>query len=211
MPEMDGYQATRVIRRSSLPAPADPALSPVPIIALTAHAMQGVREECLAAGMNDYLSKPFNQAELEKMLRRWLTPEVGDSGPGALAEARPQPSASVAPLDPEVLENLRKLDQAGNPSLVARVARAYLDDTPGRLESLRIAVEAADSQGVRLAAHGLKSSSLNVGASTLGALCRDLETQASRGSTVEARDLIDRIHREFSGVRTALLELARES
>jgi two-component system, sensor histidine kinase len=211
MPEMDGYQATRVIRRSSLPAPADPALPPVPIIALTAHAMQGVREECLAAGMNDYLSKPFNQVELEKMLRRWLTPEAGDSGPGALAEARPQPSASVAPLDPEVLENLRKLDQAGSPSLVARVARAYLDDTPGRLESLRIAVEAADSQGVRLAAHGLKSSSLNVGASTLGALCRDLETQASRGSTVGARDLIDRIDREFSGVRTALLELARES
>jgi CheY-like chemotaxis protein len=216
MPEMDGYEATRAIRRSGLPVPADPSLNPVPIIALTAHAMQGVKEECLAAGMNDYVSKPFNQIELERMMRRWLTPGGGESGPQTMAEARPRPSASVNPLDSEVLENLRKLDQAGKPSLLTRVARAYLEDTPGRLDSLRIAVEAADAQGVRLAAHGLKSSSLNVGASGVGELCRVLEQRADEarvngGSSAWARELVERIHGEFAGVRPALLELARES
>ncbi|MGA7991111.1 MAG: ATP-binding protein [Thermoanaerobaculia bacterium] len=216
MPEMDGYEATRAIRRSGLSAPADPSPDPVPIIALTAHAMQGVREECLAAGMNDYLSKPFNQIDLEKMLRRWLTPDRGDPGKNAMAGTRPEPVTSLSPLDPEVLENLRKLDPSGTSNLVARVARAYLDDTPGRLETLRISLEAADARGIRLAAHGLKSSSLNVGASSVGELCRVLEARADEarvngGSTAGARELVERIQREFSGVRAALLELAREA
>jgi TMAO reductase system sensor TorS len=209
MPEMDGYEATRVIRESSRPAATESGSAPVPIVALTAHAMHGVRDECLAAGMNDYLSKPFNHAELEKVMRRWLAPNGDGSGAEGVGDARSGPGAPAASLDSQVLEGLRKLEQTGKPSLVARVARAYLDDAPVRLEALRIAAEAADAQGIRLAAHTLKSASLNVGASAVGELCRDLEARAHDGAISGVRELVARIQSEFGGVRPALLELAR--
>jgi two-component system, sensor histidine kinase SagS len=83
MPEMDGFEATKAIRESK----ALRGQTPVPIIALTAHAMEGVREDCLAAGMNDYLSKPFNMEELCAVLRRWLP-----LSPGSQSSEEPVPA-----------------------------------------------------------------------------------------------------------------------
>jgi signal transduction histidine kinase/DNA-binding NarL/FixJ family response regulator len=177
MPEMDGYQATREIRRHES--------GHVPIIAMTANAMEGDRELCLAWGMDDYLPKPFLFDELAAILHRWL-PSAGGS-----AEAPPA-------IDRLVLERARQLSP-GRPALVARLAESWLAHSTGRLEELRSAVAELDHDRVRKIAHGQKSGAGNVGATRLAELFQALETAASNGDGEAVRETMDRIeihHRE---------------
>ncbi|MEM8997576.1 MAG: response regulator, partial [Acidobacteriota bacterium] len=88
MPGLDGYETTRRLRAAHA---AD-----VPIVALTAHAMKGDRERCLEAGMDDYISKPFTEARLERTLRRWLGQSGGAPAPGAAADAARPPGPETA-------------------------------------------------------------------------------------------------------------------
>jgi CheY-like chemotaxis protein len=86
MPEMDGFRATRVLRNLEA---AHAAIRRIPIIALTANALEGDREQCLAAGMDDYLPKPFNQAQLWAVLTRWIKASHGDAGAMKTSEGNP--------------------------------------------------------------------------------------------------------------------------
>ncbi|WP_291994557.1 response regulator [Candidatus Accumulibacter sp. ACC003] len=198
MPEMDGFEATAQIRarqRDSL------LLGHLPIIALTANAVTGDRERCLAAGMDDYLSKPFTRERLIAVLQRWLprpapapvdaaTESTAPSARSASSQtgAGPAPAATTAasaePINPRALEAIRQLPGANGALLVEKIIAAYLADAPARFAQLQAAAEAGDAAALRRAAHALKSSSANVGAEKLAALCKELE-MLGRNATVE--------------------------
>ncbi len=133
MPGRDGYEATRRLRALEPPggdAGRTGTAPTVPVIALTAHAMQGDREICLAAGMDDYLTKPFSAAELKRILEKWL-------GAAASADAPPQHAPRGGRLDPSALEDLRELERAGAEGLLSRIVRTYIADSRQRLDAWR--------------------------------------------------------------------------
>ena len=218
MPVMDGFAATAAIRREEREAGRGRVL---PIIAITANALQGDREACLAAGMDDYLSKPFAQQDLAAVIGRWIgMPLVAavhheDAPPRVPAAAvAVAVAATAAAIQRDVinrlaLEKIRALSRERGDALVDKVIAAYVDDTPQQLSTLRRAIDGLDSGNVRRVAHTLKSASANVGADALATLCREME-QLGRAGTTEGTDkLLNNMEQEFQAVRhslTAILE-----
>jgi len=210
MPTMDGFAATRAIRAREREArEGGREVRRVPIIALTAHAMRGDRQECLAMGMDDYLTKPFTKAELREVLERWLT------GSGDTASRREEstgeratalPANSDFRFDPAALQRLA--NAAGGRELVSRVVDKYLSSSAGLMAVLRDAVAVSDPEALRTAAHTLKSSSAQVGAVRLSALCKELEAVGRSGSMEGAAALADEIAGELE---TICERLAAES
>ena len=229
MPVMDGFQATAVIRARECAAASGGSDAPprLPIVAVTAHAIRGDRERCLEAGMDDYLCKPFVREELAMVLKRWLpafaqtrdeaaggpdpvAPVSGETSPAA-PSARTQNNPLVA-LDAAVLENIRKMERNGSPGLLARLVDLYQRNTATLLEQLRGAADGGEREGLRTAAHTLKSSSANVGAVRMQGLCKDLEMMARTGPVPDAMAYVAAIEQEFARVRAALRgQLAREN
>ncbi len=206
MPEMDGLTATRRIRAREAQASSsgEPAARRMPIVALTAHAMANDREACLLAGMDDYLSKPFTREDLRGALERWVRTS-GDTRPGAPAAAvKPSEADPSEVLDGGTLQDLRSLEASGAAGLFERMADAYLESS-GKLEArIRDAVAASDPLRMAKAAHTLKSSSAQVGARALSALCKELEARGRAGQTEGAAELQGRIAAELERVREAL-------
>jgi CheY-like chemotaxis protein len=210
MPVMDGFAATAAIRREEREAGRGRVL---PIIAITANALQGDREACLAAGMDDYLSKPFSQQEIAAVIGRWMALPLAatvhhDDEPPRL------PPESVEVIQRDVinrvaLDKIRALSRDRGDALVQKVIAAYVDDTPQQLRTLRSAIDGLDTGNVRRIAHTLKSASANVGAEALAALCKELE-HLGRADTTEGADaILTDMEQEFQAVRhslTAILE-----
>ncbi|WP_426197540.1 response regulator [Massilia sp. DWR3-1-1] len=223
MPVMDGMAATAEIRRLERDTKG---MRGVPIIAITANALQGDRETCLAAGMDDYLSKPFTQSQLSALLGRWITlPLTGGARAAESAPANdpigpmpplrsPAPAAAAAPvarpasardaINSHALDNIRALSAERGDVLVQRVVRAYVGDTPRQFVALRAALAAVDTGGLRKVAHSLKSSSANVGAEALAQMCKDLELLGRNNSTEGAARLLGEMEHEFLAVRDSL-------
>ncbi len=167
MPEMDGYEATAAIR--ALPGP----VARTPIVAMTANAMQGDREHCLAAGMDDYLSKPVRQDQLQDAVYRW-------------APADTAPACPAPPVDTAVLENFRQLQEEGQPDVVVEFIDLFLGDLPARRKAIRLALSDGDAERVRATAHALKSSAAYIGAAELARLCKEVEMAARAGDLLAA-------------------------
>jgi signal transduction histidine kinase/DNA-binding response OmpR family regulator len=184
MPEMDGFEATRIIREQERKDNA----RHVPIIALTAHALEGDREACLAAEMDDYLAKPFTLEQLHEKLEHWIREDLKSTA-----------------LDHMILENIRALQKEGEPSLIDKIIVIYLQTTPNLLQELRQALDASDADRMRKAAHSLKSSSANVGAMKLSELCKEVEILGKCGSTKGAGMFMANIEREFQQVEKSLM------
>jgi len=203
MPGMDGYEATRQVREreSSGACPGGPAPR-IPIVALTAHAMQGDRETCLAAGMDDYLAKPFSTAELKKTLGKWL---CGTSPEAAAERLAPRGGR----LDPAALDDLRELERAGAKGLLSRIVKTYLTDSRKRMDALALAVDSEDAERIWPIAHALKSASGYIGAAALAEMFRDLEEKGRVGAVDGSREALWAILEEYDAVRTALEEIAR--
>ncbi len=179
MPDMDGYEATRRIRAWEAEQAADGrSVRRVPIIALTANAMRGSRELCLAAGMDDYITKPFQQKTLFDTMSRYVRLEA----PSEVPPEPPHVPAGGKPvggdaLNPASLDTLRELDQSGK--LLQRVISAYLADAPRQLKNAQTALASHNAADLRLAVHTLKSASKYLGADTLAATCLEIERSAT--------------------------------
>ena len=187
MPEMDGFEATAEIRRRETVR----ANGRMPIVALTAGAVEGDRERCLAAGMDDYVSKPFAFRELERALIRWLPAD------------RKAPPRSPH-VDLQVLERMRTLRGNGGTHLVTRIIGVYLSDAPSRLRSMQEAVARGDAAGMGRAAHAFNSASANLGATGLAELCVRMESLGRASSTNGADRLMAEIETEYRQVAAEL-------
>ncbi|MDH3713281.1 MAG: response regulator [Gammaproteobacteria bacterium] len=225
MPEMDGFAATAEIRRLEESRAESRRL---PIIALTANALQGDRERCLAAGMDDYLSKPVQLKQLRNVLQRWLVEVPGNALDATetqdLCEAdsaskfelpdivpREDCAAQAADgsvLDPDVLANIHALDRDG--SFLRRLTNEFTAGAEQDLQRLQTAVATANVEGAREAAHRLKSSSGTVGASQFAALCQELETAARAGQLDSTGELLVELKTEHRRVEQALNREIRE-
>ncbi len=197
MPVMDGFEATAAIRAAE--AAGQPRQ---PIIALTANAMPADRERCRAAGMDDYLSKPVAAGDLRAMIERWALAATPAPLPVVL---RPGAERASSPLDAAVLDALRELDgNVEGGSLIEDLAALFRDDAPRALQQLTGCVGAADAAGAERAAHYLKGSSANLGATTLAALCKEMEQAARTSDLATITAALPRIEAEITRVIDAL-------
>jgi CheY-like chemotaxis protein len=200
MPEMGGLEATRVIReREALPSSSHPPVH-TPIIALTAHAMPSDRAQCLAAGMDDYLSKPFTLEALRATLARWLSPQSAAASPSAERSEPPR----LDSLDRKALDTLRSLRKGGTPDLLHKVLHMYLNTAPQLLHTIRDAVARSDALALQQAAHSLKSSSANVGALQLAAFSKEMEALGKTQSLIQTGSLLAAMEAEYAVVEEAL-------
>ena len=195
MPEMDGFEATAEIRRRERGSGGR-----LPIIALTANAMAQDREECLKAGMDDHLAKPFSMQTMQDMLERWIPKDAG----APAQPAAPSTGDSTVVLDRQVLDELGVLRTNGKPELLARTINLYLVESPKLIHKLRQAASASDAPEMVRSAHSLKSSSANVGAKVLSQYCADVEVAARRADTAEAVRIVAKIEVEHGRVQSAL-------
>ena len=206
MPEMDGFEATTKIRERE----RELGTKRVPIIALTANAMTQDREECLNAGMDDHLSKPYGRLQMRDMLNRWMS----RAAPAAVVfEVVPAVAAKAGTpvLDRNVLDQLAALQTEANPDLLASVINVYLLESPKLIEKLKQAMAANNAKELARTAHTLRSISANVGATQLSALCQAIESAAGVAATDEASRLLAKVETEYGCVHHALsaeLELA---
>ncbi len=190
MPVMDGFEATRAIREQEQQRGA----RHLPVVAMTANAMQGDRERCLAAGMDDYLSKPVKPESLAGALERWIKPLDVETEEDAM-------NVSLEPaVDLQIVQELRELLEDGFSELV----QVYLKDAPTHLARISTSIPAGDANSLREAAHSLKSSSANLGAIGLSELARTLEAIGREGRTEGARELLGKAEAEFARVRGEL-------
>ena len=209
MPELDGFAATEAIRRRERAAGETPH---IPIIALTANAMAGDREQCLAVGMDDFLSKPFTLTQLQAVLARWLpgNPASGDLSLSEthaileLLETTQEDSTCAPVLDQSMLDNIRALQRPGKPDILLKVIDHYLGTAPKLLQTLREAIAQTDSQGTRMAAHSLKSSSANLGATALSEFCMTLEAMGHEQRLQGSEAVLVEIESEYQLVAAEL-------
>src|SRR2546427_2711780 len=227
MPRMDGYEATTEIRRREDATGG----RRVPIVALTAHAMEGDRERCLTAGMDDYLSKPLGRDALRAVLERWLhggaeepgaepsieAPRAMPDAPVAAAGALPGTEASSGageegpPIDMKTLESIPPMQRQGQPDFITRVVGLYLSNAPGMMKELLEAAERGETTTVYRVAHSLKSSSAMIRALRLSELCKQLEARARQAAEGEGVEDLQDIEAEYGRVVAALESLSQGS
>jgi len=195
MPEMDGYEATAAWRDREAASGNHQV-----IVALTANAMEGDRERCVAAGMDDYIAKPFRREQMLNMLRRHLRPDE------PTAVAPPAISAKMAgtAFDPAPLEALRQIERDGATGLVLKVIDTWMASSRQLIVQLQDSLGANDVRTLHRTAHTLKSSSANVGAMRLSLLAKTLEADAEAGRTAEATTLIARIESAYADAVAAI-------
>jgi len=181
MPQLDGYEATAEIRRR------EGAQRRTPIVAMTAHAMEGDREKCLAAGMDDYISKPVKPEDIYKALERWL----------------PAPADITPPVDMDCLRDIAGGDQ----KIMHDLAALYLRDTEQQLEKLQTAIQNNSAVEVMHIAHTCAGASASCGVVALVPLLHQLEREAREGQLSEAPRLCAEVGKTFQDAKRWLERL----
>jgi PAS domain S-box-containing protein len=193
MPDMDGFRATAWIRQREAETNRR-----TPIIALTASVMPGDREKCLAAGMDDYLSKPVRLQSLDATLRRWM-PHPGPSPPSQRPAAEDAPASLLPPGHP-----LRVLEAQGRGGVVLEIIDLFLQTTPLRLEALRQVHLRGEAESLASVAHSLKGAALQLGARGMAELCARIQAQARTGGLGGVDPLLDALEAEYASVSRVL-------
>jgi CheY-like chemotaxis protein len=198
MPEMDGLEATAMIRKRE----GQQASRRLPIIAMTANVMQGYREKCLNAGMDDYLAKPVRLDHFDAMLARWIpgrsTPDE-QKGP---VSSDIQESVHEC-VDAAVLADLRQLDVSCG--LLSSVITQFLKDAPNCLTDLQDALQQGDAEALARVAHKLKGASGTLGVPGMRTRCAELQALGHAKKLTEAGALLAQLVHEFELVRQRLL------
>lgn len=238
MPEMDGYEATQAIRRGetsciglhhgegSSPSGSNPpsqGLPRVPIVAMTANAMQGDKEKCLKAGMDDYISKPVKMGELEEKLIKWMpvlshNPRKFSEQPyqaeGALSRAVNQSPSQHLSIELEIvsdMENRVILDSQlladweamGGNAFIAKLVNQFVQDAILCVEQLETGIKTDNADILREAAHGLKGMANNMGLAALARVAGELEKRGRDNRTDSLDLLIQEAQKEFDKARKA--------
>ena len=194
MPVMDGYQAVREIR-SGRHAGVDPA---IPVVAMTAHALTTDREQCLAAGMSEYLSKPIEVDKLVEVLQRLLPGHAQEET--AMIPARTVAVANADdPLDRDYQQ--KNYHDLGCSDVLLDVYRIYLESAPQKLLRIRELLQQGDTEALVGVAHGLKGESGSVGGRDIMAVAAAMEKTARAGNLTEARALLPELELQLQ--RTA--------
>jgi len=234
MPEMDGFEATKEIRRrealkkdrEALRVKREACDEPsgrratsderrLPIIAMTANAMKGDREKCLAAGMDDFISKPVKVEKLDAVLQSWLFDKdenVGlESVPQnafmAREEERATEAKASAVLDEATIVELRELSE-DDPTFLLELIQEFVTRSIALVEQMRHARDEGDFPSLTVAAHTLKGSAKNIGAMRLGHLCSELETLGRQEQEEAIPGTIECVRQALSQAEAALQEEA---
>ncbi len=206
MPVMDGFAATRQIRSDEKLSQQNPMI----IVALTAHAITGTRDKCIDSGMDDFLSKPFSMSSLQLMVNKWLLMSPVVSLQSFSSNKNPRISqdevkGDLAVLDQDILNRLHNKKKKDGSSLAEKVVNIYLEQSPRLLAELMRAMQDEDVAAVKGVLHTLKSSSVNVGAVGLSALCKKAEQACEQGSIETA--LVNQVHKTWFDVEQALNDM----
>ena len=221
MPIMDGIEATRRIREleamaQSLPD-STPARRRIPIIASTAHAINEVREKCHAVGMDDFLTKPFDERQMAETLLRWLTPLGGEPEAAADDEEDAEQAANEATvpakdevIDGAVIDGLRAMARPGRPSPLTRALARFIETTPSIVASIHDNCEKSDAEALWHAAHSLRSSAGALGAKQLSLRCAEIESRTRDSGVDAARALVEFLDDDLAAAISGLKALAEE-
>ena len=221
MPDMDGLQATRRIREmeGERETPGtenrgqgiETVKIHVPIIAMTAHAVQGDREKCLAAGMNDYVSKPVTPYSLGRVLERWLPKDKDEKKMmsdecgmmnGKETEKDDTHPSRITHHSSLIFDRAGMMTRLMNDEYLARtITGGFLENIPYQIEALRGYLEAGDRLGVERQAHTIKGASANMGGDALCAVAFEMEKAAGEGDLKAAFDLLAELETAFARLR----------
>jgi CheY-like chemotaxis protein/HPt (histidine-containing phosphotransfer) domain-containing protein len=203
MPVMNGYEATQAIRGTN----SSVCNHAVPIIAMTAHAMQGARDKCLEAGMNDYVSKPVSSQALADVLSRWLPSFPGG---GARAEASHDGKALKAKVlssECPAFDRAALLNRLMHDEELARtVLEGFMEDLPKQIGGLEELLVASDVTGVQHRAHTIKGASASVGGEALRMAAAEMEQMARDGDLENMRRLLPELKERAAGLTRAMRE-----
>jgi HPt (histidine-containing phosphotransfer) domain-containing protein len=191
MPELDGYEATRELRR------IEGGKRHTWVIAMTAHSLQGDREKCIAAGMDDYVSKPVKMDQLSAAITRFHEQRERSGSSTSSVDAPPA-------IDRELLDGFRELDVDGDGGILCKLIDLFIENTPLVLKEAHSALAAHSTPLLARAAHTLKGSCSNFGAERMRAACAELEQLANGGTLEGAAELLETVEKEFDHVRLAL-------
>ncbi|HUW81438.1 MAG TPA: response regulator [Phycisphaerae bacterium] len=200
MPEMDGLSVTRELRR-------DPRWQDLPIIALTAHAMEGDKQACLAAGMNGYLSKPINIADLEEVIVRHTTGRPSNSKSseriGSIGNSRST--------DGRILDMADALERTdGDRKFLAEMVEVMLEDLPARVQAIREGLAAGDTDAICQTAHTLKGMAATVSARPIMGLAVEIERMGKDDELHAVEEALSQVERYAEQLRREATAIAEQ-
>ena len=200
MPEMDGFEATAIIRDAGS-AVQNHA---VPILAMTAHAMQGDCERCLSAGMNDYISKPVNPKALAEKLDLWLSRgEMTDGAPSAPAAIGACSDATASPT--VIYDRSGFLDRLmGDAEMADTVIEIFLDEIPKQIESLKVSLADADAETLERIVHSIKGAAATIGGEALREIAGHIEEACRNGHVDVAHHRCAELEHQFHRLKDAI-------
>jgi diguanylate cyclase (GGDEF)-like protein len=199
MPEMDGFSTSEEIRRIEQKENRDP----IPIIALTADVQKGIVQQCLASGMNGYLSKPFTRRQLADILHRWLI-SFPDTPQSVENIQFPTSGSPDNLLDPSALQHLRDLNNEVNDDILTNTVTSFVRQSPEDVNSLKNALKTSRWKELKRIAHRLKSGCATLGAVELSSCCAELETISAHSDVFRASALINAVENLLPQVIEAL-------
>ena len=197
MPEMDGFEATRSIRQME-------AFHAIPIVALTANVFAADQQQCLDAGMNDFLGKPFKRDELAEKLSQWLKYTTNEPATPEIATSTTTLITDNPAIDSQKLDELR--ESMG--SLFDELIPGFINDTNSKFDRIHRYLNEGNFGELLMLAHSIKGSSLNIGASQLATIAQKMETEANAKLLDELISTVDILQQEYKRVCTALQEIA---
>ena len=215
MPVMDGFEATRTIREMQSEA------SKTPIIAVTAHAIAGDRERCLAEGMDDYISKPTDQKTLKEVLDKWISSSVEDTNVNSIiglessvdAEPEEEPTQERTTRSEEagILARLDELGEACGHEVVSECVSLFLNDSLTAFNNLEFAFKKLDYEELAREAHKLKGSAANMGATRLPKICENLMLKAEDEDEMRVALLLKGVAGELRFLRPVYVNILENS